>query len=357
MNREEPGPSMVQTGGGTLNPGLRKAFEEDSFQPHPLLGNRHLQTIVPAYFKRPMPDGWPSARDKVFTLFDESQVSCRCLIRNEASPTLLVLHGMGGSGSSRYIRGLAEKVLPLGWNLLAPSLYDVSTTGKKPTVFHSGCSRLVEDLLKQARKRLGLGSMFLAGVSMGGNILLKMIGEWDSSPPPWVLGSAAISPLTDLQGSSAIMEKPATLFYRKRFLRKLRNTMLRDAIRYQNYLDSEKVLQAVTIREFDEAFTVPLSGFSSVDEYYGTQSSGPLLGRISVPTLIIHSLDDPLLTSSALQDDAARNNPRLAVCLTEKGGHVGFFSRDSGFSRYWAEARIFDFLSRLPGKARFPEAP
>jgi len=356
MNREKPGPSIVQTGAGTLNPGIRKAFQEDSFQPHPLLGNRHLQTIVPAYFKRPIPGEWPALRGRVFTLFDESQVSCRCLIRNEASPTLLVLHGMGGSGSSRYILGLAEKVLPLGWNLLAPGLYDVSTEGKKPTVFHSGCSRLVEDLVKQARDQLGLSLIFLAGVSMGGNILLKMIGEWSSSPPPWVLGAAAISPLTDLPGSSEIMEEPATLFYRKRFLRKLRKTMLRDAVRYQNYLDSEKVLQAGTIREFDEAFTVPLSGFSSVDEYYGTQSSGPLLGLISVPTLIIHSLDDPILTSWALLADSARNNPCLAICLTAKGGHVGFFSRHAGQGRYWAEARIADFASRLPEQPKCPAA-
>ena len=325
---------------------MENRFEKDSFVPYPLLRNGHLQTIAASRIKRPEPGDWNDLRTERFTLFDNSEVLCHGLIRNPEAPTLFILHGMAGSHNSRYIMGLAEKTRRLGWNAVFPDMYDVSTSGKPPTVFHSGCSSLISDLLRQASERLELKQVLLAGVSMGGNILLKMIGEWGASAPEWVLAAAAISPLTDLPGSTILMERPATFIYRRRFIRKLRNSMLRDAVRYQKYLDSEKVLQARTIRQFDEAFTVPLSGFSSAEEYYETQSSRLLLGEIRLPLFIVHSLDDPLLTSTALESGAARNNSSITLCLTKRGGHVGFLASgpDPGRDRHWAENRILDYL-------------
>lgn len=325
---------------------MENRFEKDSFVPFALLRNGHLQTIAASRIKRPCPGDWGELRVEKFTLYDSSQVLCRYLIRNPEAPTLFILHGMAGSHNSRYIMGLTEKTRRLGWNAVFPDMYDVSTSGKPPTVFHSGCSSLINDLLLQAREKLELQQVMLAGVSMGGNILLKMIGEWGASAPGWVLAAAAISPLTDLPGSTRLMERPSTFIYRKRFLKKLRNSMLRDAVRYQKYLDPGRVIQARTIRQFDEAFTVPLSGFSSVEEYYETQSSRHLLGSIRLPLYIIHSLDDPLLTSTALESGPARNNSSITICLTRRGGHVGFLatSHDPGGDRHWAEARIIDYL-------------
>ena len=326
-------------------------FEKDSFVPFPLLRNGHLQTIAASRIKRPAPRDWDELRVEKFTLYDSSEVLCRYLVRNPDAPTLFIFHGMAGSHNSRYILGLSEKTRLLGWNAVLPDMYDVSTSGKPPTVFHSGCSGLMNDLLRQARERLELKRLVLAGVSMGGNILLKMIGEWGASAPGWVLAAAAISPLTDLPGSTLLMERPSTFIYRRRFIKKLQNSMLRDAVRYQRYLDAEKVTQARTIRQFDEAFTVPLSGFSSADEYYETQSSRHLLDSIRLPLYIVHSLDDPLLTSTALESPEARNNPCITLCLTKRGGHVGFLScgSDPGRDRHWAENRVLDYLETRTG--------
>ena len=246
-------------------------------------------------------------------------------------------------------RSLVEKTRLLGWNFVGPSLYDVSSK-HKPTVFHSGCSRLVSEVLHQAHQDMNLGRVYLAGVSMGGNILLKMIGEWGDEPPAWVRGAAAISPLTDLVGSCRKLDRPACFIYRKRFVRNLQDTMLRDAVRYQNYLDSARVMKARSIREFDQAFTVPLSGFASPDEYYQTQGAQDHLASIRIPAYIIHSLDDPVLTSSGLESEAVRGNPWITLCLTRHGGHVGFVASRPGENRFWAEARIIEFLSRLERK-------
>ncbi len=318
-------------------------YDTDSFQPHPLLRNGHLQTIVPSYLQRPVPEDWEKSGEKTFILWDGSAVSCRYLIRNSSAPTLFALHGMAGSNRSRYIRGQFEKTRLLGWNFFSPSLYDVSRSRKKPTIFHSGCSSHVNDLLHQAKKKLDLEVVLLSGVSMGGNILLKMLGEWGPSYPDWVLGAAAISPLTDIPGSCLRLEAPSAYIYRKRFVRNLQDTMLRDAVRYQGYLNSENVLKARSIHQFDEAFTAPLSGFASPEEYYETQSSQGLLSSIRLPTYIIHSLDDPILTCQALQSQDVQDNPSITLCLTKRGGHVGFFSSRPE-ERYWAEGRIMEYL-------------
>jgi len=328
---------------------MENSLTEDNFKPHPLLWNGHLQTIIPSKLKRPLPGDWDNVREMRFQLFDGSEVSCRYLERNLAAPTLFILHGMGGSNRSRYILGLMERSRPQGWNVFCPSMYDISETKRKPTVFHSGCSRMIDDLLKKAARKLEFGEVLLSGVSMGGNIILKMIGEWGGALPENVKGAAVISPLVDLPGSADKMEQHSTFIYRHSFLKKLRATMVRQAVRYQHYADLERVNRARTLRQFDAAFTAPLSGFASVDEYYSTQGSEAVLEDISIPTCIVHSLDDPVLTSRALHTGGAVNNPEITVCLTRKGGHVGFLSARPEGERgsYWAENRVIDFLDRV----------
>ena len=222
---------------------MQNRFEADTFSPHPLLWNGHLQTIIPARIKRKPPGDWDEFKEITFTLYDDSQVKSRYLIRDSAAPTLFILHGMAGSNQSRYVRGLADKSSPLGWNVFCPNMYDVSVKKKTPTVFHSGCSRLINDLLHQAASKLKLERVLLSGVSMGGNILLKMVGEWGSSCPDWVLGAAVISPLVDLPGSCQKMERPSAAIYRRNFIKKLRNSMINQAVLYQKYADLEKVRQ------------------------------------------------------------------------------------------------------------------
>jgi uncharacterized protein len=328
---------------------MKSRFETDCFVPHPLLWNGHLQTIIPARIKRKQPADWSEFKEITFTLYDDSEITSRYLIRDIAAPTLLILHGMAGSNQSRYVRGLVENTRFLGWNVFCPNMYDVSVKKKKPTVFHSGCSSLINDLLCQAVDRLNLKRVFLSGVSMGGNILLKMIGEWGSAYPDWVHGAAVISPLIDLPGSSFKLEQPSASVYRRRFVKKLKRSMISQAVIYQKYADLEQVQQARTLRQFDEAFTVPLSGFNSVDEYYATQSSNRVLAEIRIPSYIIHSKDDPVLTSHFLSSDIVVNNPELTVCLTEKGGHVGFmtYRPEGSRGRYWAENSVIDFLNQI----------
>lgn len=326
-------------------------FEKDSFTPHPLLPGGHLQTVVPSYLKRPLPPVWNRVREQVVTLEDQSELAFRYLLQDPKAPTMMVLHGMGGSSRSRYVIGLLTRASVLGWNFIAPSLYDVSAAPRKPTVFHSGCSSQVFEFLTKVRTLLRLNRFLLSGVSMGGNILLKLVGEWESSVPEWVEGAAVISPLNDLSESAVKMENYATIFYRRWFVRKLQRTMFREDSRYREYVDLEQVFQARSIREFDQAFTVPLCGFASPDDYYRTQSARQWLGGIRVPTYILHSLDDPILTSGALQSPAVQENSSITLCLTRRGGHVGFFSSGPPEDRYWAEARIIEFFRMVTESA------
>jgi predicted alpha/beta-fold hydrolase len=325
-----------------------QCLERRPFRPHPALWNGHLQTIVASQQRRKFKWGWKACVTKAIRLSDGAVVRAEVVFNDESSPTLVAVHGMGGSSESMYMLGLSHKAYREGWNSVRLSLYNLNPRVERPKVFHAGCSGDLGEISGHLFKQFGFDRCFYVGVSLGGNILLKLLGEWGDDYPPQFLAAATISPLVDLTASWKILDSKSNFLYRLYYVSRLRRLALRRADALASYVDIEKLKNVRTIREFDETFTVPLSGYRDVFEYYREASAASGLGQIRVPTLAIHSRDDPLLPWRPLASPAAEQNPHLMLALSERGGHAAFVEGvRQDIDRSWAENRVFDFFRLL----------
>lgn len=332
-----------------LFPQMRGCFRQHPFRPHPLLPNGHLQTLAASQMKRRFPWGWRDSRPELFELSDGARIQGRLVWQSDEAPTLLLVHGMAGSSRSAYMLGLSHKAYRRGWNALLLDLYNRNPDLPWPRIFHAGCSGEIGEVIHQFCVRHPVSSLFLVGVSMGGNLVLKLLGEWGEQAPSQVVAAGVISPLCDLMESWPLMEKPSNWIYRRYFVRRL--VALTGNGSTGSFLDRDKLRRVRTIREFDELVTAPLSGFRDAFDYYRKASAAPLLERIQRPTLVIHSRDDPFLPWAPLVGDKVRANPWMMVHLTAKGGHVGHIEANPGldWDRRWAENRMMEFLGLTAG--------
>jgi uncharacterized protein len=200
---------------------------------------------------------------------------------------------------------------------------------------------------RQPREKL-----ILAGVSLGGNVLLKYLGEEPSRVPAQVAGAAAVSVPFDLEAGSRHLQKGLSRVYDRHFLKSLRRKALSKLGQHPGLFDRERALRARTIEDFDDAVTGPIHGFAGSNDYYTRSSSIHFLERIAVPTLLLSAEDDPFLPIEVLRraGDVAARNPKLTVQFTRHGGHVGFLGGNIPFRPYhWAERRVLSFFDTLLG--------
>jgi predicted alpha/beta-fold hydrolase len=186
------------------------------------------------------------------------------------------------------------------------------------------------------------------GISLGGNVLLKWLGEQGSLAADEVCAVAAISTPFDLAAAAEKMSGGSGRFYTRFFLRTLKEKALKKAEEYPNLLDEEVIRQARTWREYDDAVTAPLHGFEDADDYWRRSSSMQYLDRIRRPTLLINSRDDPFIPESSLPEDQVARSPWLTALFGQSGGHAGFIAGPWPWRPfYWAEHRAVEFLSEF----------
>ena len=158
-----------------------RLLRDRPFEPPFWLSRGRLQTLAGSLAKRRYPWGWKLCQEEEVDLSDGSRIKTVCIWRSPSSPTLVAIHGMGGSSNSTYIQGLSHKAYRAGWNAVLLNLYNCNPAISPPKIYHAGSSEEVAEILKVVSERYGLKQLFLVGASMGGNILLKMLGEWDSN--------------------------------------------------------------------------------------------------------------------------------------------------------------------------------
>jgi predicted alpha/beta-fold hydrolase len=318
------------------------------FRPHRWIRNAHLQTIVGAKQHRRFAPPVQQPISDAISLSDGARIEiCRFVIDPEA-PTLTAVHGMSGSSRSDYMVAFSRKAMMQGWNALLFNLYDRCGKRKIPRLFDAGCAPQLAEALELLRAAGKLGDLFIVGVSMGGNIVLKTLGNWGDSTPDWVLGGAVISPLMDLNTSWQSIERPSNWIYRAHYLRRLKQLTLEHRPGWESRVDFAALAGVRSIRQYDEMVTVPVGGYRDAEDYYAQASAAPVIGHIQVPTLAIHSFDDPFLPWEPLTRSEVKENPWIDVVLTERGGHVGFIE-DSRIDsdRIWSENRVIDFFSTV----------
>jgi hypothetical protein len=297
----------------------------------------HLQTIVAALAPAPavqfVRERWETP-DGDFVDVDWAG--------NEAAPrTLVLFHGLEGSSRSHYARALAAHTAASGWRFALPHFRGCSgELNRLPRAYHSGDSEELDWMLRRFAARGG--ELFAAGVSLGGNVLLKWLGERGAGAAEVVRRAAAVSAPIDLAASGNALDSGFNRrTYTLMFLYTLRAKALATEMRHGKLFDSRGVLAARTMRAFDDLFTAPLHGFRDADDYWVRASSAPWLSEIRVPTLLLNARNDPFLPTAALERASARASDRVVLEFPRSGGHAGFPGRNQ-----WLARRVLDFLSQ-----------
>jgi predicted alpha/beta-fold hydrolase len=322
------------------------------FAPRRGLANAHLQTIIGNFLPRPV-FGLPALAEAVeVDTADGSRVLCHSHWQPEPVRaqrlTLLLVHGLEGSSSSRYIQGIAARAFSAGCNVIRMNMRTCGGgESLSPTLYHSGLSTDVGFVIRHYARQFSLTRVALVGYSMGGNLVLKLAGEWAVQPP--LCAVATVCPVIDLAPSADALHEPANRIYEFKFLRGLLNRYSRKAQLFPNiYAPRHAIGPIRSLRQFDDKIVARYCGFRDADDYYHRAASARVVDRIRVPTLILRSLDDPFIRLYPESRDRLLANPAITLVETRHGGHCAFLSRDPGDEIHWAEATLIRFLLSLP---------
>jgi len=266
------------------------------------------------------------------------------------APLLLVLHGLEGSTASHYVRALLARAGARGWRAVSLNFRSCSgEMNRLPRFYHSGDTGDLDHVVRVLTARAPGVRLGVVGVSLGGNVLLKWLGEREADVPPQLIGAVAISaPFALAPCARALDQGFRRRVYTANFLRTMRAKAERKAARdpgFSALVDLRSALRARTFAEYDRAVTAPLNGFVDEMDYWVRASSAPYLSRIRCPALLVNALDDPIVPSSALPDPKALP-PSVRVEFSARGGHVGFI--EGGWPwrpRSWVERRAIEFLA------------
>jgi predicted alpha/beta-fold hydrolase len=260
--------------------------------------------------------------------------------------TVIIVHGLEGSSDSQYVIGTGSKAWARGWNVVRMNMRNCGGTETlTPTLYHSGLSGDVGAVAKTLIQDDGLSKIALVGYSMGGNLVLKCAGEWGSDAPKELVAVAGVSPAMDLSPSADALNHPQNRIYQWKFLRGLRRRYRRKAQLFPDRYDLAHIANSRTIREFDDWITARYSGFTGAQDYYDRASSSRVAENIAVPTLIIHSTDDPFIIMSEETRKKVLANPHITFIETAHGGHCAFLESPNGYDGRYAERTAVDFFS------------
>jgi len=320
------------------------------FQPRRGLGNPHLQTIIGNYLRRPAFRGDTVAETVEVDPNDGSRVMCHCNWQPELQRaqrlTVILVHGLEGSSESRYIRGIASRAWDACCNVVRMNMRNCGDTDHlTPTLYHSGLSNDVGAVVRHYAAQFNLKRVALVGYSMGGNLVLKLAGEWGSEPP--LCAVATVCPAIDLAAGSDALHEPSNRIYEWHFLRGLMRRYRRKAALYPQIYGNDRVGPIRSLRQFDDEIVARHCGFRDADDYYYRAASARVVDKIAVPTLILRATDDPFVRMTAETRAKLLANPHVLLVETAHGGHCAYLSRDHGEDIHWAEASIVRYLMQF----------
>ncbi len=324
------------------------------FAPRPSLRNGHRMTLYgwgnPRYFPQ-----LPAPVRRWFDVAARTRVAADCHWQPApwSHPTLIALHGLNGSSDAHYMRGLAAKAFARGMNVVRLNQRNCGGTEHLAAgLFHSGlttdAARVIHELTTVDR----LPMIAVAGYSLGGNLALKLAGEYGAYPPRALAAVAAVSPIIEIEECTRALERPENFLYEWNFVRDLKRRM-RVKHRLQPDVYHLTPLRSIrTVRGFDEQVTAPHFGFRNASDYYYRASAMRVIDRIRIPALIITAEDDPFVPAAPFRDPKVANNPWIELHLLPHGGHCGFVGeRSAGDDGYWAEQAIVEFVAQAADRS------
>jgi predicted alpha/beta-fold hydrolase len=313
------------------------------FRPFPLLGNPHVQTLMGHFFRGLLQP--PPARSYILRLPDGDALVLHDTIPPGWRPgeaVAVLIHGLTGCHASPAIVRLARRLLAGGVRTVR---LDLRGAGKGLPLarrgYHAGASDDLRAALAEVHRWSPHSPLLVAGISLGGNIALKMAGEADEHPVAGLARVAALGPPIDLGRSADLLRRPQNRLYEAAFVRGLAAAARQRQRRFVD-LPPLHLPARLSLRLFDELYTAPRCGFAGASDYYRRASSFPLIGRIRVPTFILTARDDPFIAAEPF--DALRPPPAVEVHVLPRGGHLGFLGPDGAGGIRWAERRLTEWL-------------
>lgn len=322
---------------------MKPTFPE--FEPHPLLKNGHVMTIVSAFAQRRF--DIPAAEARRFQVDPDSRLLGHCHWhpgKSKSTPVLVIVHGLEGSSDSNYSRGIAEKAFHQGFHVLRLNQRNCGgSEALTPTLYNSGMSGDYRAVFEELSSGDGFEQIFFVGYSMGGNLVTKMAGEFASAAPKGLRAVCAVCPALDLAVCADALERWDNYAYQRHFVSGLMSRYARKQQLFPHLYSTNGLPPIRTVRQFDDFIIAPRFGYRDAQDYYESVSAKRVAAQIRVPFLMITAQDDPFVPYASFLAAKISANPAIQFVASEHGGHCGFISKHSGAERFWAEQRIVEF--------------
>jgi predicted alpha/beta-fold hydrolase len=321
--------------------------QRQPFRARRWLGGGHIQTI--ASFLMPRRIHLPPAEERLVEVAPGVKVRCWCRWQPDRVSTLTVIavHGLEGSTESQYMLGVARNALAAGMNVVLMNQRNCGGMDHcAPTLYNSSLSSDVAAVAQNVIEHDHVSRFALVGFSMGGNLVLKLAGEWGSNRPPLFKAIVAICPAMDLAASADALHEPANRLYEYYFLMQLFRRMRIKARHFPQAFDLARMRGVRTLRQFDDRITAYYCGFTGADDYYARAAAANVVDKIAVPALVIHASNDPFIRMLPQTRAKILSNPNITFIETDDGGHCAFVGARDGTTDdgRWAEREAIDFV-------------
>jgi hypothetical protein len=289
----------------------------------------------------------PSSEKRLIEVEPGVQVLCHCHWQKDRQNalTMIIVHGLEGSSESQYMLGIAAKGTAVGMNVVRMNQRNCGgTDALSPTLYHSGRSQDIAAVAQNLMDQDQISRFALAGFSMGGNLVLKLAGEWGKEAPPQFCAVVAVCPSINLAASADALHLPANRLYEFYFMWQLRRRLRMKAHLFPEAFDTSRLHGVTTLRDFDDKITAYYCGFAGASDYYERSAAANVVDRIAVPTLILHAANDPFIRILPETRQKILSNLNIAFIETEDGGHCSFIAEADGDDGRWAERQVVEFL-------------
>jgi predicted alpha/beta-fold hydrolase len=307
-----------------------------------------VQTIASFFLRRRLV--LPAAEERLIEVEPGVKVLCHCHWQADraAALTVVIVHGLEGSSESEYMLGIAQKGLAAGMNVVRMNQRNCGgTEGLSPTLYHSGRSGDVAAVAENLIRNDKIPRLALVGFSMGGNLVLKLAGEWGREGPPEFRTVVAVCPALDLGASADALHIGGNRLYEQYFLVQLRRRLREKARLFPGKFDLSRLHGVSTLREFDDKITAYYCGFAGASDYYARAAASNVVDRIAVPGFILHAANDPFIRILPETRRKISGNPHITFMETGDGGHCSFIGERNGYDGHWAERQVVEFLRQF----------
>jgi hypothetical protein len=305
----------------------------------------HIQTVANFFLRRRIAP--PPGERRLIEVESGVKVLCHCHWQPERKDalTVIIVHGLEGSSESPYMLGIAAKGMAAGMNVVRMNQRNCGgTDALSATLYHSGRSQDIAAIAQNLLHEDQISRFALAGFSMGGNLVLKLAGEWGNEGPPQFRAVVAVCPSMNLAASADALHLAPNRIYEYYFMWQLRRRLRMKARLFPGAFDTARLRGVTTLREFDDKITAYYCGFQGASDYYERSAAANVVDHIAVPALILHAANDPFIRILPETRQKILSKPNIAFVETEDGGHCSFLAKPDGDDGRWAERRVVEFL-------------